>query len=460
MPLSKNFIKWLKINKALINFGSDREKTHNVFEYGKFLSIHKDIREEFYKRLVESLNNGETNFIAEVRSEYFKFMVDIDFKSEFALTKDEKLVLLNLIQKSITETVGDKIENNYCIISSTQDQEITHEGEKMVKMGFHLIWPNMVVSEDEARFFRSAIIQYLEKAEEKFLSFGDWTDVVDASIYDVYHALRMNGSNKHEKCKTCKKKDVKRDECMDCNRTGWIDKGRVYDPFLIINPDLSYNSNLLKELQEDRAKDLMYTSIRTDLYKTNVDIKQKPFWFSDSKYEEHSSRKKKKNKSQSKSVKKNPLKNGKNQEDIPNTDKIYRQLKKFLQSELFRLSNNYSDIELDRLKKISINRKFVYVFTTKSHYCMNMEREHSSNHIYFVINSKKEVVQKCPSPWKNPDGICCNEFRSRPLAIPKDLYELLFLEKKEVKTILKDKKTVLDKKKDLRKSLLHLSLDD
>lgn len=320
----------------------------------------------------------------------------------------------------------------------------------------------MIVNEHEARLLRSAIIQYLEKSEEQFLSFGSWEDIIDPSLYDNYHALRMNGSNKYATCPKCKNKKKIKYECMTCNTLGRIDVGRVYKPYLIINPDNTYNNELLLELQNDYYKNLKYTSIRSDNYESTIVLNNPPSWFSNNKYNLHNSRRSSKKKVPSKSVKKNPLKNAKNQEEISERDEKYIQLKKYLESELFRLSKYYSDIDLDRLKKIFHNRSFYYVFTCKSHYCMNMKREHSSNHIYFIINKKsKDVYQKCQSPWKNIDGICCEDFKSRSLSLPDELYKILFVDKSDSekstprKKLKTTKKSIIDKK-----SLLNLSLDD
>ena len=459
MPISQNLKSWLISNKMWIKSNSDKEKTHNAMEFGRFLSIKPKFIDKFRKKLAKTLSNGEKNYILEIRTDYFKFMVDVDFKSEYGLNIEEKKILLNLIQRAIIEVVGNKIENNYVIVSSTEDEEMIKDGQKMIKVGFHLIWPNIIVNEDDARFLRSAIIQYLEKSGQRFISLGDWEDIIDSSIYNTHHALRMNGSNKHMKCKECKAKKSLREECSNCNMSGWLDVGRVYRPYLIIEPDNTYNNDLLNELQNDYYKDLVYTSIRTENDKSNISIEERPDWFSENKYTEHCKRKKGKKKySGSRSVKTNPIKNSRNSDEISEKDPRYIKTKNYLESELFRLSPSFDDIELDKLKKIHFSKSFFYVFTSKSHFCLNMNREHSSNHIYFVINKNtKDVYQKCPSPWTNLDGVRCEEFHSKSLKLPKELYKLLFEENKNVSINC----TPIQKKKENKvKSLLYLSLDD
>lgn len=458
MPICKNLKKWLSTNKMWINSRSDKEKTHNVMEYGCFLSIREDLADEFKKKLAQTLTDGKINFLLEIRTDYFKFMVDVDFKSEFGLTSDEKQQLLILIQEAVTQFIGDQIKNNYVIISSCNDETIKVDDEQMIKIGFHLIWPKLDVSVVEARYLRSAIIQYLTNSDIKFLSLSDWEEIIDDSIYDEKHALRMNGSNKNIKCKTCKCKKSLRGQCMDCNTTGWIDAGRVYKPYLIINEDLSYNETLLQKLQNDYYKNLKFTSIRTNKHSSNINIDNLPNWFSKNKYEAHiNSRKTKKKKTIKIHKSKNPLQSN-DQEEIPENNIKFIELKKYLESELFKLSPYFRDIELDKLKKIKFRKNFIYVFTTKSHFCLNMNREHSSNHIYFVINQKsKEVYQKCPSPWKNKQDINCCDFKSKSLILPNDLYKLLFDINEEN---LKKPKTKQLQKKQNPRQLLYLSLDD
>lgn len=441
MPIDSKLRAWLKTNKMWIKKNSDKEKTHNVMEYGCFLSVRSDLSDEFIKKLAKTLDNNKQNFLLEIRTDYFKFMVDVDFKSEFGLTNQEKELLMSMIQEAINEVVGDQIEENNLIISSCNDEKIIYNDQEMIKIGFHLIWPNLIVGIDEARYLRSAIIQKLNYSNIT-LSFGDWEDIIDNSIYDDKHALRMNGSSKNIKCPKCKGKRTLRNECIYCKQTGWFNAGRIYKPTLIFDKKCNKIEDLLQELNMDTYKNLKFTSIRTNSTESNIiTTKYIPEWFSENIYTLHNNRR------GSKKIKKqsmNPLnKKYKNKEDICENDPRYISLKLFLQSQLYKLSIEFKDIEFNKLLKITTGikyKKHYFLFSTRNHYCLNMNREHSSNHIFFIINGGKSrsIFQKCHSPYKNNDGILCEEFKSDSIPLNNKLYKILF-EENEEKIIVKSK---------------------
>ena len=436
MPIDSDFKNWLDKNKMWIKSTSDKEKTHNVMEFGCFLSIRYDLMDKFTKKLAKTLDNKKPNYFLEIRTDYFKFMVDVDFKSEFGLSSERKLLLLSIIQEAINEIINEQISHNTLIVSACKDEKIIYNDQEMIKIGFHLIWPNLIVGIDEARYLRSAIIQKLDNSNITFLSFGTWENVIDNSIYDKKHALRMNGSSKNIKCPKCKAKIKDKAECIKCNQTGWFNAGRIYYPYLVLDNKCNKLDNILQELNSNNYKNLKMTSIRTNSTKSNMIIPQTPpIWFSQHKYITHINRKIKKN---SKSLNFHPFKTNKteNQEDISENDPKYIQLISFLKTQLFKLSIEFSDIKFDKLKKITKNKKNIYyTLSTRNHYCLNVKREHSSNHIYFNI-TKKYIYQKCPSPWKNNNNELCKDFKSQHILLNKKIYELLFIEKQKITNII------------------------
>ena len=176
MGLDKDLKYWLNHHKMLIKHSSSKAKTHNTMEFAEFLSINKDKKDDFFRKLAKTLDNGVINFLIEIRTDYFKFMVDVDFKNEFGLTLKQKNLLLKVINQSVNEFVGNQIKNNYTIISSCKDEKVqikirnSDETEEMIKVGFHLIWPNLIVGMEEARYLRSAIIQKLSQTKMDFLA--------------------------------------------------------------------------------------------------------------------------------------------------------------------------------------------------------------------------------------------------------------------------------------------------
>ena len=449
MGLDSNLKFWLEEHKMIVSPKTTKEKTHNVMEFGKFLSIRPDKFDDFLRKLSKTLKKGKVNFLLELRTEYFKFMVDVDFKTELGLTSEEKERMLKTINEAVNDCVGDQLKTNEVIISSCTDEKIKYKDkEHMIKVGFHLIWPNLIVGVDEALYLRSAIIQKLDQENSDLLSIGDWDDIIDNAIYRPNHALRMNGSNKNVVCPRCKNKQKLRPECDYCDSKGKMDKGRVYKPVLILNKDNEEDTELLNILTNSFYENLKRTSIRTDAYESNINIKNYPIWFSKNKLDSHLKRSKKEIhtkkiiKDRIKLKNKNPFKSNLNDQEIEDNDIRYQEITEYLISEGYKLSPYFKDLEFNKfIKRSSKNsKKIYYILGTKSYFCLNMNREHGSNHIYFYI-TKKQIVQKCHSPWYNKNKICCDKFSSRPLPLNKKISNILFGTKKEEKVENMETKT-------------------
>jgi len=85
---------------------------------------------------------------------------------------------------------------------------------------------------------------------------------------------------------------------------------------------------------------------------------------------------------------------------------------------LSKLHKEYDNIKLRGTKMINN----VLCIATDSKFCMNVNRDHSSNHIYFVVNQKLELRQKCHSKNLTSSGrifcFCC-EYKSTHVQLPK-----------------------------------------
>ena len=198
------------------------------------------------------------------------------------------------------------------------------------------------------------------------------------------------------------------------------------------------NNDMLKILQEDTYENLKMTSIRTRLNESNIKIDESkyPIWFCKNKYQTHLYRGNKKERKLNEKVYNLNVKYS-TQTEISQEAFIYKKLTSYITSQLYRISDQYNDIKFDRLKKIFIGKKgkFLYILSTDSHYCLNIDREHSSNHIYFQIDGGKSrsISQKCLSPWKSENGDHCINFKSKPIKLNDKIYDILFELKEEIK---------------------------
>ena len=79
--------------------------------------------------------------------------------------------------------------------------------------------------------------------------------------------------------------------------------------------------------------------------------------------------------------------------------------------DLSRIHEKYKSINVTNVTKW----KQCYVVKTLNHFCMNVQREHRSNHIYFIINSKKQITQKCYCTCADTK---CSQYTSTPYPCP------------------------------------------
>lgn len=52
---------------------------------------------------------------------------------------------------------------------------------------------------------------------------------------------------------------------------------------------------------------------------------------------------------------------------------------------------NYKNTQVTNISKI----KDYHIIQTREHFCTNIDREHKSNHVYFVVTKNKQIYQKC-----------------------------------------------------------------
>ena len=62
-----------------------------------------------------------------------------------------------------------------------------------------------------------------------------------------------------------------------------------------------------------------------------------------------------------------------------------------IEKEIERLNDNYEGIKVRSIRKINN----LYSISTNSKYCMNLNNTHKSHFVYFVVNEKKMLSQKC-----------------------------------------------------------------
>ena len=91
-----------------------------------------------------------------------------------------------------------------------------------------------------------------------------------------------------------------------------------------------------------------------------------------------------------------------------------------------KINKEYLNIEIKDVKQIDDHISI----STNSRFCCNINNLHKSCGIYFVINPKNEMYQKCYCPCqtsKNRKFGYCSQFRSKTTNVPKYIIKSLFV---------------------------------
>ena len=151
--------------------------THVLMD-GGILQVPFEQLEEFYIEYIHLVRTGNKVYVVEQKTDVFKFFVDLDYKSDAALSEEE-----------ITEFVRimNSVVNGKCVIARAKPRRV---GDKM-KTGVHVVWPEVRVTKVEAIALRTRILLELPDDPE-------WSQRIDASVY-AGSGLRMIWSHKKEK---------------------------------------------------------------------------------------------------------------------------------------------------------------------------------------------------------------------------------------------------------------------
>ena len=412
--------KWCILNKF---FTRTKDYTHLLLDNGK-LKIPKNKTEMFLEKYADDIASNAKHYICEIKTPIFRLFSDLDFFEVEELSDEDLRCYIKAIQK----VVGDFFQSDqdkHVIVCTTDSKQVTVDKQNYIKTGVHLIWPNLYVSKPTALLLRQCIIQFLHQKFNSRPSYNSWSDVVDLSVFDQ-NGLRMIGSRKMSNCDICKNSKRKMCDNPKClplyNKARKVDEGRAYKPTLVIDSQGENQTDELKKLQGNWLRTVLQTTIRVE-QEIDETPHSPPIWF---QFTEETQKKRR--------TKKKKVVPGKEdlvgiqelrvKQRIADTDLRFTKLKTFAKRQL-----------PDCYKKTNITDLFLcldgfYVAQTDSRFCMNVGREHNSNHIYFCIN-KNFIYQKCFCRCESTEGRSfgiCKNYRSDGRKLSNSLRCLLFPE--------------------------------
>lgn len=349
-----NFNQFIQHFRVQNNKTTNNDDTTHLLLNGGKLNIPTDKHKEFLKLYSEELEKGTKLYIVEKRPEIFKFMIDVDIKDNEYWDTDKIKKLTQIIQTVVFDFYEFDTNVICCKTPPKILQDKDNGGPDKIKTGIHLIWPRIFINSENALILREGILHKLNEIEDdNFKPLNKWEDVIDHLVY-TRNGYRMVGSDKLNSRKLPENRPYTLSFVMDS-------KGNMRD---------LYHNRLLNEPKTF----VMDTSIRMVLSEfvkfTNI-----PKWFPGETMIKTK-----------KSVCYGNM-------DTENS----RFLVSFLNE---KLPKCYKNISIREIRKYPDGN---YLVITSSKYCMNINREHSSCGIYFLV-TQKGLYQKCLCPCNNLKG--------------------------------------------------------
>lgn len=434
----------------------EREVTHLCLDGGK-LSVPFDKVSYFHRKLGVDISREVKNYIVERRTPVFKFHADLDI---FEPNIKPYFEILNWIRDDILSVLREFYPDirdqskSLCVFVCTTDAKSStiKYGTEYSKVGVHLLFPWLLIDTPKSMNLRSAFIQYFtNKYNERDEGYNAWADVFDKTVY-TSNGLRMLGCGKMERCKDCKGKydsDIVESNSVcrgggKCGGFGKYDIGRIYKIETVLNGDGTENVSLRDELLEDEIEMTNVCSIRCDpnvVSEKDIPNQTFPDWFDPDLTFDASDALNSRNQYRIKKVVKVREHNFDSfvclqgtRVRLSDSDRRVKKIKEWFKNDtihdLFRLPKAYRNsrvIDVIMCCPQSEEDRY-YLINVDSHYCMNIQREHNSNGIYFTIN-EQGLFQKCFCRCDTTEGRLfgkCENFSSQCFPLPDDLAPLLF----------------------------------
>lgn len=367
--------KWIIENKFFIKHGDQRPITHLLLNGGK-MCIPEEYNKEFLEMYVKEIKSGYPQYICEVKTPVFRFFIDLDFIEDHEIQSKTSIIYFKQIQ-TVMRSFYPHHDHTFFVCTTTPKRVNTD----YIKTGIHILFKNIYINKTNAMHIRNYLVHNFKKKFGERLSFNTWEDVIDKSVYNA-NGLRMIGSRKMSVCKECKGKSGTVENCGECGGLGKIDERRVYNIESVIDALGNLNEEALEHYNEDYLDLIFNTSIIN--YENPETQITYPLDLS-----KISIQKTKRNKkviipnNEEKSVLDKIDK-----KHITNENVVYSSLNTYVKR---NLPDVYKKISFIDIYQCSDDR---YIIRTDSKYCLNINREHSSNHIYLELSSQG-LFQKC-----------------------------------------------------------------
>jgi hypothetical protein len=358
---------------------NNRKSLSHVLMDGGVLSIPYERLDEFNQMYLDCVLKKEKVFVVEQKTPVYNFFMDLDYKD------DEQLDLHQI--EVICKTICDKVNTlggQRCLICVANPKIV---GD-MVKTGIHMNWDGLRVNQEGALSIRAHVISLLRKAYMAV----KWDSVVDEAVYKG-SGFRLPWSHK-------------------------MSKGVVEDPYLPIAVyEAGEGAGPFKPRgkwvtvgQEPTIEHLRMATVRLPPDAEPMEIPVGP------------DLKRKMEGGFTAAQTKNEV----------NDTELVALLETFVRKNM----QGQQNARLTRLFK----SKTGFLVSTHSQYCENVRRDHGSNHVWFMVDGKGIISQKCFCRCDTTKGRFhgfCKDFTGRKLQLPPSVVRKMYPDNKTFENIKK-----------------------
>ena len=274
--LSEEFKAW--IHPYIIPPGTrdaSKPETHVSLAGGAAarLSIPPDAHETWLKvYAAELMLNGHSLYIAERRTPVFRMHFDLDFEQPDPVPLQTLNALARLCTKVFRGFFGGThaSDRRWCcaVLMASPKRKASADPSQppIVKSGCHLIWPWLYVNQVNALQLRANVVDMLCRTwpdrGTAHNATNAWDDVVDRTVL-TSNGIRMMGSDKASKCKSCCKSLTARATCAMCDGRGILVENRAYKVAMVLDADGEPDNRLMRQWGQSLLTCVQSTCVRT-----------------------------------------------------------------------------------------------------------------------------------------------------------------------------------------------------
>lgn len=419
-----------------------KEPTHFSLAGGKYF-IPMEHNQRFLHLYAEEWRRFPENrlFFIERKTPVFRMHFDLDMVQPVAPTDAEMLSLARLFCSAmkLQYSVSDIDPRTFvCIVLKAPSMpkkgwpgEDGSEPPLVEKTGYHMIWPFLYVTQEQALQLREVCVVKANQMGPRLPPCNPYSDMIDTTVL-LENGLRMVGSDKVKTCGACKGKGKPhapaegrgrgelKEQCHWCAGSGRLAENRVYKPDFVLGPDNNLDEKRLQGITgvQNRLPCARFCSIRssstpTPTFKPLSNIPCPTLTKLRTSGKRRLPASAESAASVGESGESTTVSGSGNEREVSPSTALFKLAQEFLRIGMG--GEQWAAVELWKLTFLfSHNQYRAKVRGEGASFCTNVRRCHTSSTVYFIFKSDG-VVQRCYCKKEGTADTPCSKFTG-PLA--------------------------------------------